>query len=262
MDLNLKNSNALITGATKGIGYAIADSLAQEGVNLILVARSADELEKTKKSLTNRYQISVKTISLDLSDSFMIKHLLDEAKNIDILINNAGAIPGGSLEEISEEIWRKAWDLKVFGYINMTRAFFQLMKKQKKKGVIINITGLSGIKLDANYIAGSSGNACLETFTRTAGAYSLDFGVRILAVSPGATQTERLNTLLQYKAKNELGESSKWKTYYSELPLKRPAKPEEIANLVTFLSSTKASYISGVVYHIDGGHNARGGSFN
>lgn len=262
MKLDLKNCNALITGASKGIGYAIAEALAQEGVNLILVARSSDELEKAKKNLIGHYPVSVKIIAMDLSNSLMINHLLDEAKNIDILINNAGAIPGGNLEAVTEEIWREAWDLKVFGYINMTRAFFQMMKAQKKKGVIINITGLSGIKVDTNYIAGSSGNACLETFTRAAGAYSIDSGIRILAVSPGATQTERLDTLLQYKAKNELGNSSKWKTYYSHLPLRRPAKPEEIANLVVFLASNKSSYISGVVYHVDGGQNARGGSFS
>lgn len=261
MDLELKNRSALITGASKGIGFAIAEELAREDVNLILVSRSSLELEKIKKHLCDKYQVSVRTIALDLSDSQVISNLIEEAKNIDILVNNAGAIPGGDLETITEEHWRKAWDLKVFGYINMTRAFFTMMKDRKKGGVIINITGLSGIKLDANYIAGSSGNACLETFTRTAGAYSLDHGVRILAVSPGAVKTERLDTLMKNKAKNELGDMSKWQTYYSNLPLKRPAKPEEVAHLVVFLASNKASYINGVVYHVDGGHNARGSSF-
>lgn len=261
MDLELKNCSALITGASKGIGFAIAEGLARESVNLILVSRSSLELEKVKKYLRDKYQISVRAISLDLSDSQVIPNLLEEAKDIDILVNNAGAIPGGDLETVTEEQWRKAWDLKVFGYINMTRAFFKMMKDRKKNGVIINITGLSGIKLDANYIAGSSGNACLETFTRTAGAYSIDHGVRILAVSPGAVKTERLDALMKNKAKNELGDVSHWQTYYSKLPLKRPATPEEIADLVVFLASNKASYISGVVYHVDGGHNARGSSF-
>jgi 3-oxoacyl-[acyl-carrier protein] reductase len=149
----------------------------------------------------------------------------------------------------------------VFGYINMTRAFYHTMKNRDKNGVIINITGLSGIKLDANYIAGSSGNACLETFTRTAGAYSMDHGVRILSVSPGAVQTERIETLLKHKAERELGDAQLWEKYLTNLPLQRAATPEEVANLVVFLASDKAAYISGVVYHVDGGHNARGSSF-
>lgn len=261
MELNLQGSSALVTGASKGIGFAIAEALAREGVNLILISRSASELEKSKKYLQDKYQIAVRVIPLDLSDSQVIPSLIKEAKDIHILVNNAGAIPGGDLETVTEELWRKAWDLKVFGYINMTRAFFKMMKDRKKGGVIVNITGLSGIKLDANYIAGSSGNACLETFTRTAGAYSLDHGVRILSVSPGAVKTERLDTLMQNKAKKELSDASQWQSYYSNLPLKRPAEPEEVANLVVFLASNKASYISGVVYHVDGGHNGRGSSF-
>lgn len=143
----------------------------------------------------------------------------------------------------------------------MTRAFYQLMKDNQKQGVIINITGLSGIKLDANYIAGSSGNACLETFTRTAGAYSMDHGIRIVSVSPGAVQTERIEKLMKNKAKNELGNVDSWQTYLKNLPQGRAANPEEVAHLVVFLASNKASYISGVVYHVDGGHNARGSSF-
>ena len=107
MDLALKNKNALITGASKGIGFAIAEELAREGVNLILISRSALELEKAKKYLHEKYQVSVKTISLDLSDSQVIPNLLDEAKNIDILVNNAGAIPGGDLETVTENAGAK-----------------------------------------------------------------------------------------------------------------------------------------------------------
>lgn len=261
MDLDLSGRSALVTGASQGIGYVIAEELAREGVNLILVARSLHKLEEAEKYFQHKYGVSVKPIQADLSNSEIIPKLVKEAGSVDILINNAGAIPGGNLETVDEETWRNAWNLKVFGYINMTRAFYQLMKNSQKQGVIINITGLSGIKLDANYIAGSSGNACLETFTRIAGAYSMDHGVRILAVSPGAVQTERIEKLMKNKAKNELGDMDSWQTYLKNLPQGRAANPEEIAHLVVFLTSNKASYISGVVYHVDGGHNARGSSF-
>lgn len=261
MELNLKGLCALITGGSKGIGYAIAEGLAREGVNLILVSRNSSDLDHAKSQLQQNYQVHIETIAVDLSQSQAITNLTKRAAEIDILINNAGAIPAGDLEAVDEDKWRKAWDLKVFGYINMTRAFYHNMKNRGKNGVIINITGLSGIKLDANYIAGSSGNACLETFTRTAGAYSMDHGVRILAVSPGAVQTERIESLLKHKAKNELGDAQLWEKYLSNLPLQRAATSEEVANLVVFLASNKAAYISGVIYHVDGGHNARGSSF-
>ena len=261
MELNLKGLCALITGGSKGIGYAIAEGFAREGVNLILVSRNSNDLDHAKKQLQQNYKILVETIVADLSESQAIASLNKRAAEVDILINNAGAIPAGDLETVDENKWRKAWDLKVFGYINMTRAFYHTMKNREKNGVIINITGLSGIKLDSNYIAGSSGNACLETFTRTAGAYSMDHGVRILAVSPGAVQTERIETLLKHKAARELGDAQLWEKYLANFPLQRAATSEEVANLVVFLASNKAAYINGVVYHVDGGHNARGSSF-
>jgi hypothetical protein len=158
-------------------------------------------------------------LDFKVEDWDLIANLTKRSAEIDILINNAGAIPAGDLETVDENKWRKAWDLKVFGYINMTRAFYHTMKNRDKNGVIINITGLSGIKLDANYIAGSSGNACLETFTRTAGAYSMDHGVRILSVSPTAVQTERIETLLKHKAESELGDAQLWEKYLTNLPL-------------------------------------------
>ncbi len=262
MELELKGLSALITGASQGVGYAIAEGLAKEGVNLSLVARSVEALETAKAQLLKDYDVSVQTFPIDLAIPGAIPQLVEFAGDVDILINNAGDIPAGSLESVSEESWRAAWDVKVFGYINMTRAFYGVMKDRNSPGVIINVTGLSGIKLGTNYIAGSTGNACLETFTRTAGAYSLDHGVRILAVSPGAVQTERIVKLLKYKAQSDLGDSNLWEKYLVNFPLKRAATAEEVANLVVFLSSNKASYINGVVYHVDGGHNARGSSFS
>ena len=261
MELNLQGRCALITGGSKGIGYAIAEEFAREGVNVNLVSRTAHELESAQHHLKKNYQVKVNCIPADLSNSSEIQSLLASHSDVDILINNAGAIPAGDLESVDEAMWRNAWDLKVYGYINMTRAFFSVMKVRKKPGVIINITGLSGIRLDANYIAGSSGNACLETFTRTAGAYSMDHGVRILSVSPGAVQTDRIETLMKSKAEKDLGDAGLWKNYFNNLPLQRPATATEVANLVVFLASDQASYISGVVYHVDGGHGARGSSF-
>ncbi|MEE8545958.1 MAG: short-chain dehydrogenase/reductase [Alphaproteobacteria bacterium] len=260
MDLGLRGRTALVTGASKGIGRAVAEGLAAEGCDLHLVARTAADLETAAARIGEAHDVTVVVHARDLSDSSVIPGLLEEAREVDILVNNAGAITGGDLVAVEEATWREGWELKVFGYINMTRAFYARMR-ERGSGVIINVTGLAGQKLDANYIAGSAGNASLDAFTRAAGAYSLEHGVRIVSVSPGAVATDRIVNLLRGKAEAELGDPERWQSYLANLPMSRAARPEEVANLVVFLASDRASYLSGAIYNVDGGHNARGGSF-
>jgi NAD(P)-dependent dehydrogenase (short-subunit alcohol dehydrogenase family) len=260
MQLGLKNRTAVVTGASKGIGLAIARGLAAEGCSVHLVARDSAMLEKAAASIRDEFQVSATPHPLDLSRSEGIATLIATTDTPDILINNAGAIPGGDLQAVDEARWRMAWDLKVFGYINMSRAYYAAMQK-RGRGVIVNVTGLAADRLDSGYIAGSTGNAGLNAFTRTLGSYSLEHGIRVLAVSPGAVETERLVTLMRTRAADRFGDAERWREFVKGLPLGRPATVEEIANVVVFAASDRASYMSGVVITVDGGHNARGGSF-
>src|SRR5437764_15055428 len=140
MDLKLAGKTALITGGSKGIGRATAEIFAAEGCNVIIVSRSAETLAVAKAAIAQKSNVRVDVVAADLSDSANVDRLARDFPDIDILVNNAGAIPGGSLLNVSEETWRKAWDLKVFGYVNMCRAFYALMKA-RKAGVIINVVG-------------------------------------------------------------------------------------------------------------------------
>jgi short-subunit dehydrogenase len=140
MDLNLTGRTALITGGSKGIGLAIAKSLAAEGCHVHLAARTASELDKVADEMRTRHSVEVTTHPADLSDSAQVKTIAAACRDIDILVNSAGGIPRGTLIEIGEETWRRAWDLKVFGCINLTREIYRGMC-QRGKGVIINIVG-------------------------------------------------------------------------------------------------------------------------
>jgi NAD(P)-dependent dehydrogenase (short-subunit alcohol dehydrogenase family) len=258
MDLNLKRKNVLISGASKGIGLACAKGFAAEGCNLHLVSRTEEDLLTAKAQINAISDVDVTIYPLDLSQSSNVDKLAKKCSEIDILVNNAGAIPAGNIEAIDERRWREAWDLKVFGYINMTRQFYPLIKNNGG-GVIMNVIGLAGVRVDRNYIAGSTGNASIIGFTNAMGAHALDEGMRVLGVCPGAVQTERITTMLKTRAKDEKGDEDRWQDYFSGMPLNRPALVEEVADVVVFLCSDRASWLTGTTINLDGGVANRGG---
>jgi NAD(P)-dependent dehydrogenase (short-subunit alcohol dehydrogenase family) len=260
MELNLRGRTALITGASKGIGVASAEALAAEGVNVILVSRTQADLDAARERIAARHNVGVQVDAYDLSDSRNVDRLAAEHADIDILVNNAGAIPGGDLWQVTEDRWRQAWDLKVFGYINMCRAFYAEMKA-RGRGVIINVLGMAGEKMDKGYIAGSSGNASLMAFTRALGGSAGDDGLRVVGINPGAIATERLVTLMKGRAQARFGDENRWGELMKPLPMGRAGKPEEIAAMVAFLASDMSAYTSGTIITIDGGAVNRGPMF-
>ena len=257
MDLKIRGQTALITGASKGIGFATAAVLANEGCNLVLVARTAAALDSARQSLAKTSSVSVVTHALDVSKSSSVDQLAAAHPDIDILINNAGAIPAGRISEIDEKRWRDAWELKVFGYINMTRAYYSAMKN-RGGGVIINIIGVAGERLEAAYIAGSTGNAGLMAFTKAMGSASPADNIRVVGINPGPIATERLETIMKKRAQDLFGDSNRWREMYAPLPFSRAGKPEEIAHMVAFLASDLSAYTTGTVITIDAGASNKG----
>jgi NAD(P)-dependent dehydrogenase (short-subunit alcohol dehydrogenase family) len=256
MDLDLKGYSILITGGSKGIGLATARAFAAEGCNLHLAARTDDDLQAARASITGDFEVEVAIHTVDLSLGANVQRLAEACSDVDILVNNAGAIPGGTLEALNEERWRAAWELKVFGYINMMRAYYKKMKA-RGRGVIVNIVGNAGNQAPAEYAAGVSADAMLEVLTRTLGGESLDYGVRVVGVSPGDLMNERGIMFLRRQAEKELGDPERWRERLARLPGGRAGTSEEIADAVAFLASPRAGYISGAVLTIDGGVSAR-----
>lgn len=261
MELGLKGRTAAVTGGSKGIGFAIAEEFAREGVNLHLAARSGDDLERAAKDLKSRFDVTVNVHPVDLSDCDMRDAFATQCADVDILINCAGAIPGGTLDQVSEAAWRAAWDLKLFGYVGTTRIVYDRMC-ERRRGVIVNVVGAGGILTNAGYICGGPGNAALINFTISMGGASVRHGVRVCGVNPGPVDTDRISYLRQIdEEKVPAGERDAWnRRYFQAMAYGRPARADEVSGMVAFLASDRATYISGAMVTIDGGLVARHGA--
>ena len=260
MDLNLAGKTALITGASKGIGRATADVMAQEGCNVVLVSRTQADLDAAKAAIARISNVRVDVMAADLSIGANVDKVFTAFPDVDILINNAGAIPGGTLADIDEARWRTAWDLKVFGYVNMCRRYYARMKA-RQAGVIVNVVGNAAQTHDPEYICGVAGNAALTAFTQSLGSVSARDGIRVLAVNPGPVSTERLVGLMRRKAEARTGNAENWRDLVKPLPFGRASTPEEIGAAIAFLASDLSAYTSGSVTIIDAGLSARAQAF-
>ena len=256
MDLGLAGKHALVTGASRGIGAAIGRRLAEEGCRLTLAARSADALDALVDELSAQ-GAEAGGIALDLAVDGAPARLAEQAGAVDILVNNAGAIPPGRLHEIDDGTWRAAWELKLFGYINLIRAVYPAMAAAGG-GAIVNVCGASGERPKANYICGAVANAALIAFTQALGGDSMNDGIRVVALNPGPTETGHLLRLTRGAAADRLGDAERWRELFAPLPGGRAATVEEVADTAAFLASPRSSYISGTAVTVDGGYCNRG----
>ena len=263
MDLGLAGKRAVITGASKGIGLGCAVALAREGCDVALAARSADVLARAAEDVRAVAPGAIVTTHVvDLSTDAGRQTLLAETgcggtaggELVDIWVNNAGAIPGGDIVTVDDMTWRDAWDLKVFGYIDLCRAVLPQMSA-RGSGVIVNVIGVASLRPQPSYIAGAVGNSGLVAMTAALGSRSLRDGVRVVAVNPGLIITDRMSDLLRRQAIDEFGDESRWEELIPADPA--PGTVEQVADVVAFLASDLASHVSGTSITIDGGASAR-----
>lgn len=258
MDLGLAGKRVLVTGGSKGIGLATAQAFAKEGAEVVLVSRNKDMLEDAATTLRD-LNANVEICAADLALDRERDRVFTAFPDIDILVNNAGAIPGGGISDISMDRWREAWSLKVFGYIHLCQLYYAAMQA-RKSGVIVNVIGMGGRAVRADYICGAAGNAALIGFTNALGSDAPKHGVRVFGINPSPTLTDRVKTLYMARAKTALADESRWAELLDEskMPFGRLKSADEVGALAAMLASDKVEYLSGTVIDMDGGGMWRG----
>lgn len=253
MKLGLEGRRILITGGSQGIGFATAQEFLEEGCDVVIAARDAARLKDAVERLSVTGGKRIRSKSIDLAQSGAPEMLADEFRDTDILVNNAGAVPTGDIFDIDEKRWREAWELKLYGYVNLSRAMYAHMRGKPPK-VIVNVMGMGAERPQWRYVCGNAVNVALNGFTKSMGGRSIDDGIRVVGVNPGAVETERWRGIHMKRAQKILGDASRWReVLYPDQPLDRAGKPEELANVIVFLSSERASWVCGEVINVDGG---------
>jgi NAD(P)-dependent dehydrogenase (short-subunit alcohol dehydrogenase family) len=252
MDLLLSNKVAIVTGASRGIGKAIAETLSAEGVKVVLVARSSAELESVAKSLPN--ETLVQTVDLREPDSAyqIVATTIEKFGSLDLLVNNAGATKRGDFLTLTDQEWTDGFALKFYGAMRLSRAAWPHL--QASQGTIINIIGIGGRTASAEFTIGGTVNAALMNLTKALADRGVKEGVRVNAINPGSIATERLQTRIQAYAKaNNIPLEEAAKRLPREMKIERFGDPAEIARAVAFLASPQAAYIQGAILDVDGG---------
>ncbi len=261
MKLGLENKVALILASSKGLGFACAQGLYTEGANVVICSRSMENLEMAKKEMEktksfnsdNRVYPIVADLMYEDQIESLVNKTLSKFGKIDILVHNAGGPPSGPIYKITKEDWANSINLNLLSFIRITNLVIPIMEKQKN-GRIIAITSVSVKQPLNNLVLSNTTRLGVVGYAKTlANEYGKD-NILVNVVCPGPTLTDRMKELIS-KTSQETGKSEKeiTKSWIEPIPLGRLGKPEELANLVVFLASEKASYITGTVIQVDGG---------
>ena len=252
MDFGIKGKRALIGGGTRGIGRAVAEVLAAEGVNLEIVSRH--ESEKVADEIANTFSVEARGHNADLSNAGDVEALKKEIDGVDILFINTGGPKPGEIEDLNDEDWLNACSLTLMSAVRLINAFLDQMMK-KGWGRVIASTSISVFEPIPRLLLSNSIRMSVEGLLKSLSMEHASSGVTFNCVAPGYTLTERVKQLFEDTAKTQNASFEEVEKRIAEkTDVKRLAKPEEIANAVAFLASQKASYITGVTLRVDGGY--------
>jgi len=256
MDLLLKDKIAFITGASKGIGRAVAEQLASEGADVVITARSADPLERAAREIAATSGRKVVPLTGDMSKSEDVNRCVDatirQFRHIDILVTCAGSSPGGLLEDLTEDQWYSSLSLKFMGYVRTVRAVIPHMR-ERGEGAIVLVVGNDGLKPSYWEMTAGVANAADINFASSVAEQYGRYGVRINTVNPGPVNTDRWDGLEKALARDKkIDQNRAHELAVSSIPLHRICEPQEVASLVTFLVSPRSAFINGAHIPIDG----------
>ena len=249
MDLQLQGKNVLITGGSKGIGKAIAKVFLAEGANVAIAARSVDFLNKAKEELGDRVTIFQSDITKTEEREKLIRSFVEEKGSIDILVNNAGGSNGGAAMETGMKLFHEAMELNYFSAVHLSKLAVEQMKKNGS-GAIINITSIFG-RESGGKVTYNNAKAALISFTKSLADEVIRYGIRVNSVAPGSILHETGN----WKKRMEENPGKIKAFVENEIPAGRFGTVEEVANVVAFLASEKASWIDGASVNVDGGQS-------
>jgi 3-oxoacyl-[acyl-carrier protein] reductase len=253
MELGLAAKRAIITGASKGIGAAVAREYSREGARVALIARDEQLLGEVAATCGP----STVVVRADLAHADQHAHAfascIEQLGGVDILINNAGSSPNGNIEQITDDQWAESFHLKLMGYVRGMRAVIPAMRAQHY-GRIVNLGGTAGVHASAGY-ALAAYNAAIVHLTRSTAEHVGPDGITVTTLHPGPTLTDRLRTMLSAgaAARGQTVEEFGEQVVAQNLPLRRLGTPEEIAKMIVIMTSDVAAWMTGTGLLIDGG---------
>jgi 3-oxoacyl-[acyl-carrier protein] reductase len=257
MDLGLKNKIALVTGGSRGVGRAIACALLQEGAKVMITARDPQRLAATAKALASETGGDVRAQAANLEDDDAVRRMIEATiasfGHFDILVNCAGTVDPADFEAITEAVWPAIFEQKLNGYMRCLRHAVPHLKT-RGWGRIINVSGLAGREGGPQTIPVGLNNAAVLNLTKSMAAIMAPYNVLVNAVIPHIIDTDRqVETMRLFAEISGKAEADVRKERLDKLPLKRMGKPEEVASVVAFLASERASFVCGAAWHVDGG---------
>lgn len=260
VDLGLNGKTALVAASSKGLGKACAMAFAREGAKVVICARDGQELTAAEAEIRKTYNAEVLAVNCDLTEVNTAGKLVAAAAetfgNVDILVNNSGGPPPGFFPDMQDEDWEQAFNLTVLSSVRLTRAVLPLMKK-RRYGRIINITSVSVKQPIDQLLLSNSLRLAVVGWAKTLSNQVAAQGITINNVCPGWTRTGRVEQLLKSQAVHKnISMAEAEKAITDGIPMSRLGSPEEFADVVAFLASERAGYMTGATIQIDGGMTA------